>query len=137
MKLKTIAYFQRRGKMKGFWRGKNHIGAVVSLQPQPLSLYFLKLQSNLSNSNNGVTPHSSQPCCSICLTSLLDLSKLYSTLVPLIFGNLDFEKYDSFILVLSLLNLFVIQELSFCLRMLCQGLSWFSVKLGKHFFVYI
>ena len=62
----------------------------------------------------------------------------------------DLGNYDSFIhYVLSLLNLFVIKELSFCMWMFCfmkwAVLLWFllfillcySVKLGKYLFVYM
>ena len=99
-------------------------------------------------SNNGVT-HSSQPCFSLCLSSLLhSLSKLCS---PFFFLGVTFYlgNYDSFIhSVLSLLNLFVIKELSFCMWMFCfmkwAMLLWFllfillcyNVKLGKHLVVY-
>jgi len=63
-------------------------------------------------------------------------------------GNLWFWKLWFIHSVLSLLNLFVIKELSFCMWMFCfmkwVVLLWFplfillcySVKLGKHLFVY-
>ena len=139
MRFKNNSIFLGKSETDGFSEKKEPHAEVNLLFAADGAVVFLRSRSHyhstssqncnlkLSNSNNGVT-HSSQSCFSLRLTSLLSFILFFLCWIFLWFSNCHFVWECS-----ALWN-----GQCFCLCVLfCFRLSWYSVKLGKHLFVYI